>query len=1088
MIYASVKVTIKNHKASIDNKIILYRGDKNVEVQFEIVESLYRQYKLEGSNTIENLGASYGQLVVLKPDMSHVVSDIAPTKNGKVVFTIPESLIDESTELGSFTFQIRLYDESQSSRVTLPPVEEGLVVEEPLDLKIIVPPIVPPEEDVEDAPTESEGTIEINKRYIRTDTSSSTHILEVILTGSLLGKTVTWISSDTDVAEVSLYTSTACYVIVKNPGECIISARCGEHFDDCLIIVDELITDIPCTSVSIGQTKYIFSLIGQQVALNSTIKPLNTTDIIYWTSSNTSVATVSNGIVTSVGNGECTITVQCGNYSDTCLISVEVEDEPKDEPGDEPEIDNIPCELVTLSTTSYSFTEIGDRVTITANVLPLNTTDPIYWSSTNNSIATVSNGVVTSVGKGECIITVQCGNYSDTCLISVGENTDNIPCTSISLNKSSISFSSINSTYTLIATASPNNTTDTITWTTSNESVAIVNNGVVTAKSNGNCIITAICGNESASCNVFINVTSGGSTTEKIPCTGVTITNKMISVNTLGTKIQINATLSPSNTTDKISWSAFDKTVAIVDNNGLVTAIGNGETMIYAYCGNYSDYATITVNDLSVNDTLTDFIIDIEDTAGYIDNTHTGLITLTEKKYNRATIYPIPGSLLNSFTAQWSNHLNPEIVGLGSSSGTSMTLYPGRNGEATLTVAVSTNNGGYLRKKYKVITALEDKTENVEILYNNPTITMEGVRAKAEQNGIVQYFDTSCEPNTGHPSYNSYLTLQSSEGRTHYLALLNKGTSRFGKNGLHLDSGGWYTTASQTSGVEYGMMTSVLPWYNFNMSFTVKNENFNSALLERALGYFNQAFPALNVTVDVSSSNIIRVDNDAIESAFVGYNQRNSGTRTFEIVIFKCKEQEGRVMEADNDYFTAVTVHEFGHCFGTDDNASHKPSIFDYNSDISKCLWLQPNDIAWIEYMHKTAYGVDLTTNQEDIDAQVANMYIDTSEFKDCISFMYHTYDNIYDAADVVVDCELEYIDTQKINISTTGEMYFEYDIYNIVNETVNKGALESVQIKIPHKNVSIDENIRYRLYLEQYGSHMPSDLINPYQGIEIIK
>lgn len=135
MIYTSVKVTIKNHKASIDNKIILYRGDKNVEVQFEIVESLYRQYKLEGSNTIENLGASYGQLVVQTPDYNYLFSEVVPTKNGKVIFTIPASLIDEETEVGEFTFQIRLFDESQSSRVTLPPVEGGIVLEEPIAIE-----------------------------------------------------------------------------------------------------------------------------------------------------------------------------------------------------------------------------------------------------------------------------------------------------------------------------------------------------------------------------------------------------------------------------------------------------------------------------------------------------------------------------------------------------------------------------------------------------------------------------------------------------------------------------------------------------------------------------------------------------------------------------------------------------------------------------------------------------------------------------------------------------------------------------------------------------------------------------------------
>lgn len=132
MIYATATVTIKNHQAMIDKKIFLYRGDKNVEIQFEIKEGMYRQYKMDGPNTIENLGASYGQLVINKPDYSFVISDITETKDGKIIFTIPQEMIDETSELGSYTFQIRLYDESQTSRVTLPPVEGGIVIEEPI--------------------------------------------------------------------------------------------------------------------------------------------------------------------------------------------------------------------------------------------------------------------------------------------------------------------------------------------------------------------------------------------------------------------------------------------------------------------------------------------------------------------------------------------------------------------------------------------------------------------------------------------------------------------------------------------------------------------------------------------------------------------------------------------------------------------------------------------------------------------------------------------------------------------------------------------------------------------------------------------
>lgn len=133
MIYTVSKVTIQsNYKATLDRKITLYKGDKNIEIQFEILEGIFRQYKQEGANTIDNLHASYGQLVIQKPDYTCAISEIAPTKDGRIVFVIPPEMTDEDVELGSYTFQIRLFDETQASRVTLPPVQDGIVILAPI--------------------------------------------------------------------------------------------------------------------------------------------------------------------------------------------------------------------------------------------------------------------------------------------------------------------------------------------------------------------------------------------------------------------------------------------------------------------------------------------------------------------------------------------------------------------------------------------------------------------------------------------------------------------------------------------------------------------------------------------------------------------------------------------------------------------------------------------------------------------------------------------------------------------------------------------------------------------------------------------
>lgn len=80
-----------------------------------------------------------------------------------------------------------------------------------------------------------------------------------------------------------------------------------------------------------------------------------------------------------------------------------------------------------------------------------------------------------------------------------------IECTNITLNYSSLEFTTIDP-QTLIATAEPSNTTDVISWSVDNNSIAKVVDGVVTPKSNGRCIITATCGNYSATCSITVNV------------------------------------------------------------------------------------------------------------------------------------------------------------------------------------------------------------------------------------------------------------------------------------------------------------------------------------------------------------------------------------------------------------------------------------------------------------------------------------------------------------------------------------------------------------------------------------------------------
>lgn len=80
-----------------------------------------------------------------------------------------------------------------------------------------------------------------------------------------------------------------------------------------------------------------------------------------------------------------------------------------------------------------------------------------------------------------------------------------IPCSAITLNKSTINFTSLG-TDTLTATVTPSNTTDTVVWSTSDSGVATVNNGVVTAVGLGTATITATCGGKTDTCTVSVSV------------------------------------------------------------------------------------------------------------------------------------------------------------------------------------------------------------------------------------------------------------------------------------------------------------------------------------------------------------------------------------------------------------------------------------------------------------------------------------------------------------------------------------------------------------------------------------------------------
>ena len=279
---------------------------------------------------------------------------------------------------------------------------------------------------------------------------------------------------------------------------------------------------------------------------------------------------------------------------DVCGYTISAEEPDPDDP--------IVVTGITLDKTTATVEE-GATVTLTATVTPGNATDKtVTWSTSNETIATVSGGVVTGVKAGEVTITAKAGDKSATCTVTVTakqsteDPDDPIAVEGITLDKTTTTVEE-GAKVTLTATVTPGNATDkTVTWSTSNEAIATVSGGVVTGVKAGEVTITAKAGDKSATCTV--TVTAASTEPEVVPVTGVTLNQTAVTLD-IDQSITLKATVAPENATNKaVTWASDKTDVATVDANGKVTAVAAGTANITVTTADGGKTATcaVTVN------------------------------------------------------------------------------------------------------------------------------------------------------------------------------------------------------------------------------------------------------------------------------------------------------------------------------------------------------------------------------------------------------------------------------------------------------------------------------------------------------------
>lgn len=315
---------------------------------------------------------------------------------------------------------------------------------------------------------------------------------------------------------------------------------------------------IAATSVKLDKATLALTVGGSET-LTATVYPENATNKdVTWSSDNENAATVdANGTVTAVGEGEAiiTATTEDGKYTATCTVKVS--------PAP------VAANGVTL-TPDKTTLNVGEKQTLTATVLPADATNKnVTWASSDTSVATVENGVVTAVGKGTATITVTTadGGYTATCEVTV-----KLPVSAVTLNETSTALV-VGNTKQLTATVAPANADDsTVTWKSGNTNVATVDQtGKVTAVGVGTTTITATAGGKSATCTVTV-------TAKPVPIEAIALRNAAVSV---GGTIQLEPVFTPADTTQRdVIWTSSDRTTATVDANGRVRGVAEGKVTI----------------------------------------------------------------------------------------------------------------------------------------------------------------------------------------------------------------------------------------------------------------------------------------------------------------------------------------------------------------------------------------------------------------------------------------------------------------------------------------------------------------------------
>jgi len=223
-----------------------------------------------------------------------------------------------------------------------------------------------------------------------------------IIPDNSINKSVIWNTSNKNVCTVS----SSGLITATGTGTAVITVTTidGGHSASCLVKVIQHVSNVDLN-------KNVCTLrVGESYTFTTTVSPNDAEDkSVLWSSSNSQIAQVDdNGKVFALKAGEVwikVVSVDNSEAKDSCKVIV-----------------TQPVNSISLSYESYTFTNLGESLQLTATVFPINATNNrIQWSSSDEKVCTVNMGLVTAVGSGTATImaTTVDGGFVANCSVTV---------------------------------------------------------------------------------------------------------------------------------------------------------------------------------------------------------------------------------------------------------------------------------------------------------------------------------------------------------------------------------------------------------------------------------------------------------------------------------------------------------------------------------------------------------------------------------------------------------------------------------------------------------------------------------------------